>query len=64
MFSNICYIQIFSPGTQVLYKGQPHIVDHVTVTGYDLFVTLQGVQRSVNSKELVLAPTKIILKRQ
>ncbi len=61
---NTTHIQLFTYGTIVKYQGREHMVDHVTISGYDLYVHLSDMQHSILSTELECPYTEILLERQ
>ena len=58
------FIQLYKYGTQVIYEGRYHTVDHITLSGYDIYVHLDGIQRSVISTALQCEYTEISLVRK
>lgn len=58
------FIQLYRPGTQVIYNNQYHIVDHITLSGYDIYVHLDGLPRSVKASDVLCEYTEISLERK
>jgi hypothetical protein len=52
-------LQVFSKGKQVWWKGRPFLVDYITVSGFDLWVRLEGLDHNIKSTDLEIEYTTL-----
>ena len=52
-------MMLYTAGKEVWYNGKYYTVSHVHLCGYDLFVYLTGLDRSVPAEEVVCEPTEL-----
>jgi len=58
------FIQLYKYGAQVIYNGRQYTVDHVTLSGYDLYLHLDGLPQSVKATAVQCEYTEISLERK
>jgi hypothetical protein len=56
-------MRLFKPGSQVMYQGRMHYVDHVLLNRRGLFVFLDGITGPIDSDHVECAPTAIDFNR-
>ena len=56
-------LKLFKPGQEVFYNGGYYRVSHVTISGYDIFLQLEGEWKRVNSNYVECELTEISLVR-
>lgn len=60
----IVHLPLYRFGTPVQYQGQTYTVDHVIISRDGLQVHLQELGNHVAAEKLVLAPSRVVLRRQ
>ena len=60
----VFHMKIFKPGTQVWHQGRPYTVDHVSINGWNLKVSLCDYPTAINADQLECEYTKIDFNRQ
>lgn len=53
----------FTPGKRVIFEDREHIVDYVTLRGFDLYVHLVGHTGGIISDNVYCDPTVFSLER-
>lgn len=61
--SDLYYMPLFKPGTQVRLDSRPETVSHVALTNHGLYVHLVGKDKPVESEALDVAPSAFYLGR-
>ena len=56
-------LELFYPGADVWYHGDPYRVNYITIRGGRLYVNLYGFPVSIRSDELRVNPTVIEIDR-
>ena len=54
----VFYLPIYKVGEYAYYRGRPHEIEHILISGFDIFVKLNGVDSAIASHLLKIEPTK------
>lgn len=52
-------MMIYSAGKEVQYNGKYYTVSHVHISGFELLVCLNGLDRSLPAEEVYCEPTEL-----
>lgn len=56
-------VGFFKPGTSVIYKNKNYTVDHVRISGHDLWIKLDHYPDFVNALDLQVEITEILFQK-
>ncbi len=59
----IFHMKLFRPGTQAWYNGRPYTVSHVSISGWNLKVSLNGLDEKIDADKVECDYTEINFNR-
>lgn len=54
----VFHLPIYKVGEFAYYKGRPYEIEHILISGFDIFVKLNGIDKAIESHLLEVEPTK------
>lgn len=53
------YLPIYKVGEYAYYNDRPYKIEHIVISGYDLLVKLDGIDRVIEAEKVSVTPTKL-----